>query len=156
MTKGSVSFNFVAFSYLLCLLLFQCGASTGQKSNPVLEKLLAQSQPLSVQLWSLSTLISMFTIFENTRASYASDFSALSTFATSSFTSLQGQAYLGNPNAVIRYYSLILLALITRWTTLEPNSALSCTLEDLLRADQNLSVRLATCCMSIHLIYTLM
>ena len=91
----------------------------------------------------------MFAIFENARTHLVSEFPTLLTFATSSSATLQKQAYLDNSNASVRYYSLILLAFITRWAPLEATSGLNGTLENILRADQNFLVRLAACCMLI-------
>ncbi|KAL5110750.1 Serine/threonine-protein kinase 36 [Taenia crassiceps] len=116
-----------------------------EKSNPVLKQMLAQGRPLPGILWSLSALVSTFTIFENARTSPASNFPALSAFATSSFTTLQGNDYLGSSNAAARYYALTLLAFISRWAAPKPDSALISTLENLLSVDHNPAIRVAAC-----------
>lgn len=116
-----------------------------EKSNSALKQMLAQGQPLPGILWSLSALISMFAISESARTLSASNFPALSAFATCSFTILQGHDYLGSSNAAVRYYALTLLAFVSQWGAPKPDSTLISTLENLLSVDQNPAVRVAAC-----------
>ncbi|KAL5966862.1 hypothetical protein TSMEX_005404 [Taenia solium] len=116
-----------------------------EKSNPVLKQMLAQGQPLPGILWSLSALVSMFAVFENAHTPLASNLPALSVFATSSFTALQGHDYLGSSNVAARYYALTLLAFVSRWGASKPDSALVSTIENLLSVDHNPAIRVAAC-----------
>ncbi|KAM7538319.1 hypothetical protein Aperf_G00000070012 [Anoplocephala perfoliata] len=117
------------------------------KSNPILKKLLSPGQTLSKLLLSLSTLVAVLAIFENTRSPLlTTNIPALVGFATTSFAMLQSNDYLGNSNAAARYYALILLAIVTRWSAPKPDAALISKLESLLSADQSVPVRIAACC----------
>ncbi|VDD79214.1 unnamed protein product [Mesocestoides corti] len=117
-----------------------------EKSITILKRLLAQGQSPSTMIWSLSTLVSMFVIIDNTLAPSTPDNQVLSSFAASSFPVLQGKDYLGNSITAIRYYALTLLVFTSRWTAIKSDSSLTTTLETLLSADQHPSVRMAACC----------
>ncbi|VDO08358.1 unnamed protein product [Rodentolepis nana] len=117
------------------------------KTSPILKQLLSPGQSLPTLLWSLSTLIAIVAVFENARTLQPMNtFPALAAFATSAFTVLQGNDYLGSSNSSARYYAVTLLAFITRWGSPKPDAVLMSTLENLLGGDQSASVRVAACC----------
>ncbi|VUZ53686.1 unnamed protein product [Hymenolepis diminuta] len=119
----------------------------GDKTNPILKQLISPGRPLPTLLWSLSALVAILAVFENVRTlQLTNNFPILTAFATSAFAILQGIDYLGSSDSSTRYYTLTLLALITRWGAPKPDAVLMSTLENLLSVDQSVSVRMAACC----------